>query len=151
VVWLAMGEHGLRTRSLDQTGQRSPAETLPGGRHGQQTVHLWRRSERITLSAAVCGFFCRRRVKVFVNTTARGNITLHLCTAACRTFACQFVRRDRACVISLELAAPSAAPGHRWESLRRKYGQLAHLCSILLFEIRNFRPRPQSVVASPAL
>jgi hypothetical protein len=45
---------------------------------------LWR-PERITLSAAARGFFCRRRVKVFVNTAAHEEITAPV---ACRTSVC---------------------------------------------------------------
>jgi hypothetical protein len=63
-----------------------------------------------TLRAHHC--FRRRRVKVFVNTAAHEEITLHLPLRA--EHLCVTVR-DRARV-SLELAAPSAAPGHRWES-----------------------------------
>ena len=63
------------------------------------------------------------RVKVFVNTTAHEEITLHLPLLA--EHLCVTVRQQGRARVILELAAPQAAPGHRWESLRRKHGQLA--------------------------
>ena len=84
--------------------------------HRQQTVHLWR-PERITLSAAACGFFRSRRVKVFVNTAAHEEITLHQLLIPLLLLAehlCQSVSRtEHRARVSLELAAPSAVSASR--------------------------------------
>ena len=79
-VWLVMGEHGVLEHVRHRLNQIkpvnvSPVETLPRSPTADRS--LWR-SERITLSAAACGFFRHRRVKVFVNTAAHEEITLHL-------------------------------------------------------------------------
>jgi hypothetical protein len=125
---VAGDERARCPRTFDTVGTRSNrrstfhlSKALP--RSPSADRPLWR-SERIALSAAACGFFRRRRVKVFVNTAAHEEIALHQPLLAERL--CVTDRQQDRARVSLELAAPQAAPGHRWESLRRrKYGQLA--------------------------
>ena len=147
---VAGDERARCPRTFDTVGtrsnRRSPfhlSKALP--RSPSADRPLWR-SERIALSAAACGFFRRRHVKVFVNTAAHEEMRRSRCTYRCLQNGCLLCVTDRrppAGQSTCQSGARSTASGSRPSvgvpppAEKRAAGAASGELYSRLFKIRN--------------